>query len=425
MFRQPLPRMLIERLPFYYGWIVLAAVCCAGFSRQGPAVATLTIFVEPMTTEFGWSRTAISGAVSVGGLLAAIASPFLGPFLDRNGARVVLCVAVLSTGVTTLLLSQVHSLVAFYLLYCVARMNFAGPYDLGIYGAINNWFVTRRAFATSIASLAQSTGLVALPLMAHFAIERGGWRGGWLAVGCTVLIVGFVPAWLFMVRRPEDVGLVPDRHAPPPGTEAAIAPTRPEPVFTRAEAVRTPAFWLLCLFTALVFPVQAGISLHQAPHLIERGLDPTIAATVVSTFSLTSAISGFGVGFWPRRLGSRSALLLGAMGLGASAILMLAITTALDAYLAAAMFGAGIGALLTLLPIAWADYFGRRSFGAIRGVALTVQVLSQASGPLLSGVLRDITGDYDHSLIVFASLSFAAALAALLVRPPRPLIRGG
>ena len=59
-----LQQLLIRRLPFFYGWVILACACCAGFSRQGGAVATLSIFVEPMTRDFGWSRTALSGAVS-------------------------------------------------------------------------------------------------------------------------------------------------------------------------------------------------------------------------------------------------------------------------------------------------------------------------------------------------------------------------
>ena len=74
-----LAALLIPRLPFYYGWVILACVCSAGFARQGPAVATLSIFVEPMTSEFGWSRTALSGAVSLGGILAAVASPLSAP----------------------------------------------------------------------------------------------------------------------------------------------------------------------------------------------------------------------------------------------------------------------------------------------------------------------------------------------------------
>ena len=209
-----LATLLISRLPFFYGWVILACVCFAGFARQGPAVATLSIFVEPMTTEFGWSRTALSGAVSLGGVMAALASPLIGPVLDRQGARLMLCAAVLVTSLSTMLLSLTQSLAAFYIFFCIARLNFASTFDIGIYGALNSWFVARRAFASSIANLAQMAGLVALPLIAHVAIERDGWRAGWLAVGVTVLLVGFVPNWLFMVRRPEDVGLLPDRLSP-------------------------------------------------------------------------------------------------------------------------------------------------------------------------------------------------------------------
>src|SRR5580704_12214232 len=121
MTSQALPRRLSARLPFFYGWVVLGCICCAGFSRQGAAVATLSIFVAPLTGEFGWSRTALSGAVSLGGVLAAIAAPWLGPLLDRHGSRLVLCLAVLVTGTAMLLLSLTNSLLVFYLLFCTAR----------------------------------------------------------------------------------------------------------------------------------------------------------------------------------------------------------------------------------------------------------------------------------------------------------------
>jgi sugar phosphate permease len=248
-----LPRRLVRRLPFFYGWIILVCACCAGFSRQGGAVATLSIFVAPMTRDFGWSRTALSGAVSLGGVLAALSSPVLGRVLDRRGARLVLCLAVLLTGTADMLLSLTSSLLMFYLLFCVARMNFAGPFDLGIYGAVNNWFVTHRARATAIATLAQMAGLVILPLIAQAAILHDGWRAGWLAVGAAVLVIGFIPNWLLMVRRPEDLGLIPDRRAV--AHAAPIAARRAEPNYSRAQALRTSSFWLLCLFTLFAYPV--------------------------------------------------------------------------------------------------------------------------------------------------------------------------
>ena len=411
-----LPRLLSDRLPFFYGWVILGCLCCAGFSRQGPAVATLSIFVEPLTREFGWSRAALSGAVSLGGVLAAVASPLIGPLVDRYGSRVALSLAVLVTGAAMLLLSLTQSLLVFYLLFCVARMNWAGPFDLAIYGAVNNWFVARRAFATSIVTVAQAAGLVAMPLIAQLAMQHSSWRFGWVAIGSLTLVAGFLPVWLFMVRRPEDLGLAPDRQ--PAADIAARQPLLEEPSFSRREAVGTTAFWLLLLYTVLAYPVQAGVSLHQAAHLIERGVAPTIAATIVSAFSLMSAAASLTCGFLPRSLPIRYLLAVTGLFLTAGTLLMVGITSSGQGYVAAALFGFGIGGLLTLLPIAWADYFGRANFAAIRGVALSAQVLAQAAGPLLSGVLHDWTGNYVLSLQCFAVLSGLSILAALMARGP-------
>ena len=103
----------------------------------------------------------------------------------------------------------------------------------------------------------------------------------------------------------------------------------------------------------------------------------------------------------------------------AGTLAMIRIEAVGDAYLAAGCFGLGLGGVLTLLSIAWADYFGRASYGAIRGVALSMQVLAQATGPLISGALRDWSDTYVLSLELFAILASLATLAVLAARPPR------
>ena len=409
----PLPRFLIARLPFFYGWVVLGCLCLAGFARQGPAVAVLSVFVVPMTEAFSWSRTEMSGAVSLGGLLAAFISPVIGPIVDRRGARLILCLAVAGTGVAALALSFTQSLLVFYLLFCFARMVWAGPYDLGLYSALNNWFVARRAIATSIVTLAQLSGLVALPLIAQLAMNGSDWRAGWVAVGTVVLVVGFLPCWLLLVRRPEDVGLQPDRLSDGK-TQAPV-----EPRWKRGEAMRTPAFWLLSLYTVLVYPVQAGVSLHQAPHLIERGLSPVAAATIIAFLSAVSALAAFGIGCLPRRWPVRYLMAVTAVLLSAGSFGLISVSSAEMAALPAGLFGLGIGGVMMLLPMAWADYFGRESYGAIRGVALSLQVTAQAAGPLVSGMLRDWSGTYTDSLLLFGALAALAVLAALAARQPR------
>jgi sugar phosphate permease len=416
-----LPAFFAARAPFFYGWAVLACLCFAGFARQGPAVSTLSVFVKPLIDDFGWSRTALSGAVSLGGILAAIISPIIGPFLDRAGSRLLLCYAVLTTGAALLLLSLTQSLAMFYVLFCFARMNWASPFELGIYGAVNNWFVTRRRFATSVATLAQMAGLVTMPVIAQLVMLHGSWRGGWLAIGVLTLVMGFLPTWLLLVRRPEDVGLHPDGAAPASAAASTALPLALEPDFSRAQALRSAAFWLLLGYTVLVYPIQAGISLHMAPHLIEHGIPPAITATIVSTYSLMSAAATLVCGFLPRRLPIRYPM--GAVGLllTVSPLLMKSIAAPGEAYLAAALFGFGVGGILTLLPIAWADYFGRANFGAIRGIALSAQVIAQAVGPLISGGFRDWTGNYQASLSVLAAFGALSIIAALAARRPRAI----
>ena len=173
----------------------------------------------------------------------------------------------------------------------------------------------------------------------------------------------------------------------------------------------------------LAYPVQAGVSLHQAPFLIERGLierglSSPVAASIVSYFSLMSGIASFGFGVLPRRFTARWKLVVTGLLLCLGSSLYQPVHGPLTGYLAATFFGLGVGGLLVMLPIAWADYFGRGNYGAIRGVALTGQVLAQAAGPLLSGVLRDATGGYEASLACFAVLSGFSMLAAILATPP-------
>ena len=185
--------------------------------------------------------------------------------------------------------------------------------------------------------------------------------------------------------------------------------------------MRTPAFWLLSLYTVFIFPVQAGVSLHNAPHLIERGLTPVAAASVIAFVAMLSGVSSFGIGFLPRGWPVRylMAACAACMALGAFGLIF--VSSVETAMAAAGLFGIGMGGVMLLLPVAWADYFGRESYGAIRGVALSLQVTAQAAGPLASGLLRDWSGTYTDSLLLFGILASLAVMVALATRKPRSL----
>ena len=283
----------------------------------------------------------------------------------------------------------------FYLLFCVARTNFAGPFDLGIYGAVNNWFVARRTFAIAIATLAQMAGLVSLPLIAQAAIERSGWRAGWLAVGIAVLVIGFIP------ELPVH-GAPAGGYRPRAGSHDGAARERrtalAEASFTRAQALRTRAFWLLCLFTLFAYPVQAGVSLHQAPYLIERGLSPAVAATIVSTFSFMSGIASLVLRLLPPPRADPLCARLAGVALGIGTFAMLGISDATRW-----LYRRRDLRHRHRRPVdAAADRLGRllrprqlrrdprhRAVGAGAGTGVR---------PVVSGILRDWSGGYELSL---------------------------
>ena len=146
-----------------------------------------------------------------------------------------------------------------------------------------------------------------------------------------------------------------------------------------------------------------------------------VAATAVSLFSFMGAIGGLIFGQIELRIGSRYTLAASALLMAVGTGIMLMVYDVWTAYLASIVFGFGIGGLLTILPVAWADSFGRDNLGSIRGVSLPMQAVAQASGPVMSGVLFDTTSDYTMSLMLFSTFGFVATILALFaIKPNNP-----
>ena len=157
------------------------------------AVAMLSVFVEPMTRELGWSRGMLSTAVSLGGLCAVVTSPILGRWLDRYGSGAIIGVSSLLTGLLAIGLGFVSNPVAFYLFYVPGRMIFSGPLELGLPTALSNWFIQRRAKVLAIDSIAKGAGLAMMPFIAQLFIVGWSWRTAWIFLGIWTLALGVIP----------------------------------------------------------------------------------------------------------------------------------------------------------------------------------------------------------------------------------------
>jgi MFS family permease len=402
------------------------------------SVAVLSVFMVPMTDTFGWSRGLFAGAVSLGGACAVIISPMVGRMIDKYGSGWMIGATSAVAGACALGLSLVSHTWTFYVLYVPGRMVFASPLELATSTAISNWFIRRRSFALALLSVTQGTGLALMPFVAQQLIAAGGWRSAWTLLGMFTMLVGIVPALLLMARRPEDMSLEPD-PAPqispsaktsatrrmPDGSGTSYARLGAERQFTLRQALRTQAFWVLAIFSATAFVAQGGVSLHQVGHYIRQGLSGSAAAIMASVFALAQVPGGLLWSAVTRRVPIRYVLAISGLCVALGAMGTALSTTLPGGILAASVIGSGVGGLHVLLRLAWADYYGRRHLGTIRGLTLPVQLGGQAVGPVAAGFVFDATGSYRVVFLFFSGVVALGSLLALTAVPPQIAERTG
>lgn len=410
---------LAQRSPIYYGWIVLAAAGSSQVVRNAAASLTIAVFMFPLAEELGWSRTLIAGAASLGGLAATGASPMVGWLVDKYGARLVLAVSIFVLGLSTISLSWATVPVAFYLAYATGRVIFSSPIQIGASVVVSRWFIRTRGRANGLLSLSHSIGMVGFPIIASLVIASQGWRTAWVVLGVLVWVIALAPVSLLIVQRPEDVGLLPDGDKPGAGATDGSARAVEEPQWTSKEAMRTSALWILAIGVGLLFVMQAGTNVHMAAYFRDQGLTTSVAGLALSFnagfMGVGSIIWGWLIDRVPVRITLAGVALIMAM----ASIMLVTADTTVKALAYSGLFGFGLGGMLVAPPVAYANYFGRRSLGVIRGVTEPFTSLGQAIGALLSGAIFDITGSYLIAFVTFAVLGVLTMVIVMLAKPPR------
>ncbi|MAF38194.1 MAG: hypothetical protein CL696_04800 [Chloroflexi bacterium] len=410
---------LLNRMPFFYGWTILFAAGSSMVVRNATASLTLAVFIFPMSEDLGWSRTLIAGAASLGGLVATVASPVVGWTLDRYGARTILTVSILVLGLSTISLAWATVPIAFYLAYGTGRVLFSSPLNIGPSVVVSRWFVRRRGRATGMLFLSHSLGMITFPLIAGLVIKYRGWEDAWIVLGVLVWVLALGPVSMLIRQSPESVGLLPDGDLPEqPGAGNDVATAVEEVSWTLREAMRTPTLWLLALATGSLFLLQSGTNIHQGAYFLDQGQGVGVSA---ATLSVNAVFTGAGSLFWgwlvdrvPVRFTYAGVALMMAVAL----VMFPSADSAIEALVVAAIFGAAVGGILVVPVVAYANYFGRRSLSAIRGVTEPFVSLGQAIGAIFSGAIYDVTGSYKDAFLILAILGFATIGMLLLTRAP-------
>ncbi len=418
--------MKFRRKPLYYGWIVAGAAGAIGFANAASAISILTIFVAPMSDEFGWSRTAIAGATTVGAILGAALAPFTGRLVDRAGSRIVLVVSGTVIALACIYLSAMQTLLGFYLVFTASRIADQGGVKIGVSVSMGKWFQRYRGRATGLAFFAETAGVIVLAPLTQLVIALWGWRSAWQGLGAVMFLVGVLPCAWWVRRQPEDLGLAvdgdplnasegSDRPAP---RRAVVA----EPSLTLREAAQKPAFWMALGALFLGSVATAGPGLHLIPYLTERGINVTAAVAAISVMSISGAVGALLAGVAADRVHPRWVIVSLYLVSAGALVLLAATDTMLETYCYAILTGLANTGINTLAPLMWASDYGRGHLGAIHGVGRAAQVLGFAVGPLAAGMAYDGAGSYREAFLAMAGMTL---LAAALLAAARTGIRVG
>ena len=411
---------IANKTPFFYGWYIVAAAGTSMFVRNSVGSLTLAVFVYPISLDLGWSRTLIGGAASLGGILSIAASPPVGWAVDKFGARLVLTLGVIFLGVSTISLTWATVPVAFYITYAIGRVIFTGPIPIAASVVVARWFVRKRGRATGMLSFCHTGGMILFPAVASLVIHMHNWQAAWFVLGILVIVIALAPVALLIIQLPEEVGLYPDGESPFRTTSTNSPDTSvDDPTWSLKEAIGTSSLWILALATGSVYFIQSGTNLHQGAYFIDQGLSKGISNLAIVFSAIGAAVGSLAWGWASEKLPIR--YVFGGVGLlmGVSIALFIFIETPLEAFIYASLFGAAVGGIIVITPVAYADYFGRQSLGAIRGITEPFLALGQAIGSVLSGVIFDITGTYKGAFVTYAILGVAVTFLLLLARPPK------
>ena len=426
-------RSLAARLPFFFGWVIIAVA----FVTMALSVSVRTAFslmFPPIVDEFGWDRGLAAGAFSFGFLVSAGISPVLGRLIDRRGPRLVIEVGVLVTAAgliaATLITAPWHLYATLGLLVGIGAncMSFSVQSQY-----LPNWFVRNRALAIGIAFSGVGAGAILILPWLQALILHDGWRSACWKLGVITLIV-LLPINLLVAKSPEELGLLPDGERHTPGGAAKKRPSNIVDAewaaieWTVPRAIRTGRFWWLALSFFGGGWIWYSVQIHQTKYLVEIGFDPMLAAWSLGVVAMAGIPGQIALGALSDRFGREIVWTLSCLGFAIcyGALLLLAVDPTQPLLwlmvLSQGLLGYAFAAIMG--PVV-AEIFEGARFGSIFSLLMVALIGGGAAGPFFTGLLHDWTGTYTIAFALGIVFSVVSTIAVWIAAPRKVRVVAG
>lgn len=405
---------MVNRLRnIFYGWWIVAISFLVNSLGTGAYWLGFTVFFLPMSRDLEISRAAASLPFTLRGALAIVQSPLIGYLVDRFGPAKVLFFSAVLGGLGYLLLSQVSTYTLFLIVFlCIVSLGMM-PFDAPTTIATGRWFNRKRGRAMALAYMGFAFGGAVLTPLVALGVDTFGWRRTAFIVGLGVWAV-VLPLATRLYRSPESRGQQPDGESAPSAAGAVSTPSAPDAAsddFSTGEALRTRAYWMLCISCGLRAMVFLATGVHLVAIMTWKGLDEATAGFLIGGFALVWMVATPVMG-WAADRWSKARIAASPAFLGTLAMVLLLLADQVSVWqmaLILALWATNEGSWPLNFALL-ADYFGRRHFGTIRGGMLMVTHLMSFAAPFYSGWVFDRTGSYYYVLLPAAVLLGIAGL---------------
>jgi len=383
-------------------WLIVAALFVVTYGISTP-LAAYGVFLPVLAEHFGWSRGAISAALSMNLLVGGLAGFGVGALADRHGPRALLAVTVALAGAAFALVSAVNALWQLYLLVGLLGGLGMSSFYLLCSATVIHWFDERRGLALALVFVGFNLGYITGGPLTAWLITRHGWRAAYyiLGTGCGLLTT-CAALTVRLPRRAERAAL----HRAAPTDLPGRADAGPAGVTLR-QSLLDPRQWALNVSWLLLGGLALMVSVHAVPFARDRGVSLEGASLALTAYGVGSVVGRLIAGAVSDRLGTRPTI-GAAYVLEAAALLALLGLPSRGALLASlVVFGAGFSASDTMVAKVIPEVFGLRAIGAIMGILTLGWRSGAAVGPAAAGFLYDLTGSY--------TVPFGAAPVVVLV----------
>ena len=413
----------------FYGWKLVALTLFSNCLAGGPVWNGVGVWVKALEIQFGWSRAQLTGAFSLAQLEGSLIGPLMGYLIDRLGAKRMVLMGLVLTGLGFIMFSQTANVAMFYISYSFIMLGTAAGTWLPMMTVLNRWFSRMRARAMSVAGEGSFLGgLLLVPALA-WSVDPGnlGWRATAFWIGVGFIAIAW-PISKIIRERPEDYGQLPDGDPLVVNTTAESSAERSReveqaaagPDFTARQAIRTRAFWFITFGHALSSMLIATLTVHLVPMLTDQGLTLQTAAFVWSVLMAVGAAFQLVGGYVGDRI-PKNVALFGFTTLQAFGFIMAAfINDVAMAMVFAVVYGAGFGGRVPLTTAIRGDYFGKRAFATITGISMAPLYLLMLVAPLVAAFMFDAQGSYTVPFLILGLIGGASGPLFLFARKPQP-----